>query len=80
MKIALVGLGKIARDQHIPALADNDAFERWRAHQEWSGLPNFDDLPALIRALPDGAAVAPCTPPQVRYEFARFAGRSLHVL
>jgi predicted dehydrogenase len=27
IKIALVGLGKIARDQHMPALAANDAFE-----------------------------------------------------
>ena len=26
-RIAIVGLGKIARDQHIPAIAASDAFE-----------------------------------------------------
>ena len=27
IRIAIVGLGKIARDQHLPALAANDQFE-----------------------------------------------------
>ena len=26
IRIAIVGLGKIARDQHLPAIAGNDAF------------------------------------------------------
>lgn len=84
IKIALVGLGKIARDQHIPALADDDAFELIgiaSPHHKWNGLPNFDDLPALLRGQPQLAAVALCTPPQVRYEIARTAlGHGLHVL
>ena len=71
-----MGLGKIARDQHMPALAANDAFELVAVaspHQKSSDLPNFNDLPALIQALPEVAAVALCTPPQVRYEIARYA-------
>jgi D-galactose 1-dehydrogenase len=84
IKIALVGLGKIARDQHIPALAANGAFELVAVaspHQKSSGLPNFKDLPALIQAMPEVSAVALCTPPQVRYEIARYAlDRGLHVL
>ena len=84
IKIALVGLGKIARDQHMPALAANDAFELVAVaspHQKSSDLPSFKDLPALIQALPDVSAVALCTPPQVRYEIARYAlEQGLHVL
>ena len=84
IKIALVGLGKIARDQHIPALAEGDAFELIAVaspHHKWNGLPNYDDLPALIRGEPKVSAVALCTPPQVRYDIARAAlEHGLHVL
>jgi D-galactose 1-dehydrogenase len=84
IKIALIGLGKIARDQHIPALADGDAFELIAVaspHHKWNGLPNYDDLPSLIRAEPEVSAVALCTPPQVRYDIARAALEyGLHVL
>ena len=84
IKIALVGLKKIARDQHMPALAANDAFELVAVaspHQKSSDLPSYKDLPALIQALPDVSAVALCTPPQVRYEIARYAlEQGLHVL
>ena len=46
-----------------------------------SGLPNFNDLSALIEGVPDVAAVALCTPPQVRFAIAREAlERGLHVL
>jgi D-galactose 1-dehydrogenase len=84
IKIGLVGLGKIARDQHLPALAANDAFELVAVaspHQKSSARPSFTDLPALLQAIPDVSAVALCTPPQVRYEIARHAlERGLHVL
>jgi D-galactose 1-dehydrogenase len=84
IKIGLVGLGKIARDQHIPALRANEAFELVAVaspHARLSGLPNFNDLTALIKAMPDVAAVALCTPPQVRFGIARGAlEQGLHVL
>ena len=84
IKIALVGLGKIARDEHIPALRANEAFELAAVaspHHKLDGLPNFGDLAALIAGAPDVTAVALCTPPQVRYDIARQALQSgLHVL
>ncbi|HEV7359279.1 MAG TPA: Gfo/Idh/MocA family oxidoreductase [Steroidobacteraceae bacterium] len=84
IKIALVGLGKIARDEHIPALRANDAFALTAVaspHHKLEGLPNFGDLPALIAGAPDVTAVALCTPPQVRYDIARQALLAgLHVL
>jgi len=84
IKIALVGLGKIARDEHIPALRANHAFELTAVaspHHKLEGLPNFGDLAALIAGSPDVTAVALCTPPQVRYDIARQALQAgLHVL
>lgn len=70
IRIALVGIGKIARDQHVPALARNPAFELV-ATVSGSGAqvgdrPVFRDLPALIDSGLDVDAVALCTPPQVR--------------
>jgi D-galactose 1-dehydrogenase len=84
IKIALVGLGKIAREQHMPALAANESFELVAVaspHQRSGAVPNFNDLPALLEAVPQVSAVALCTPPQVRYEIARYAlEQGLHVL
>jgi D-galactose 1-dehydrogenase len=84
IKIALIGLGKIARDQHIPALAANDDFELIGAaspHNKLSGLPSFTDLPALLEGIPEVGAVSICTTPQVRFDIARYAlERGLHVL
>jgi D-galactose 1-dehydrogenase len=84
IKIAIVGLGKIARDQHIPSLLLSDAFELIAVaspHHQLDGMPSFGDLPALLHAVPEVEAVALCTTPQVRYELARYAlERGRHVL
>lgn len=84
IKIAIVGLGKIARDQHIPSLLLSDAFELIAVaspHHQLDGMPSFGDLAALLQALPEVEAVALCTTPQVRYELARYAlQRGRHVL
>jgi len=75
-KIAIVGLGKIARDQHIPSLLLSDAFELIAVaspHHQLDGMPSFGDLPALLHAVPEVEAGALCTTPQVRYELARYA-------
>jgi D-galactose 1-dehydrogenase len=84
IRIALVGMGKIARDQHVPALARNGAFELVAAaspHQRLEGVPNFTSIEALLEAMPDLDAVALCTPPQLRYPLARLAlDNDLHVL
>ncbi len=82
--IAIVGVGKIARDQHFPAIDGNDAFRLAATVSSQGGIdgiPNFGTLDELLSARPDIAAVALCMPPQVRFEAAAkalAAGR--HVL
>jgi predicted dehydrogenase len=76
IKIAIVGLGKIARDQHIPSLNSNEAFELVAVaspHGKLDGVPNFPDIKTMLQAVPETAALALCTTPQVRYEIARYA-------
>lgn len=84
IKIAIVGMGKIARDQHVPSLAANADFELVAVaspHGKLDGVPNFADMDSLLQAMPEVAAVALCTTPQVRYELARSALlRGKHVL
>jgi len=80
----MIGMGKIARDQHVPALARNGAFELVAVaspHQRLEGVPNFASIEALLEAMKDVDAVALCTPPQLRYSLARLAlENGLHVL
>jgi D-galactose 1-dehydrogenase len=76
IKIAIVGLGKIARDQHIPSLKSSAAFELIAVaspHGKLNGVPSFGDIETLLHAIPEVEAVALCTTPQVRYEIARYA-------
>ena len=75
-KIALVGIGKIARDQHVPALAASDAFELAATVSRSGGLEgveNYGTIETLLEARPDISAISFCTPPQVRYDGARAA-------
>jgi D-galactose 1-dehydrogenase len=84
IKIAIVGLGKIARDQHIPSLSASDAFELVAVaspHSKLDGVPSFADIASLLEAMPEVSAIALCTTPQVRYDVARYALlRGRHVL
>lgn len=76
IKIALLGMGKIARDRHVPALAASDTFELAAVaspHHRLDDVPNFGDIESLLAGVPDVQAVAICTPPQVRYDIARYA-------
>ena len=70
--LALAGLGKIARDQHLPALAASDDFTLDATidprGQGIAGIPHFATLAAMRAALPRVSALAVCTPPQVRAE------------
>jgi predicted dehydrogenase len=80
--MALVGIGKIARDQHIPAITANPDFSLVAAvsrHGKVDGVPNFTDFDTFLAEGPQ-AAVALCTPPDVRLEVslkAIAAGRDL---
>lgn len=75
-KVALVGIGKIARDQHIPALVASDAYQLAATVSRsggTEGVENYDTVEALLTARPDISAISFCTPPQVRYAGARAA-------
>lgn len=76
ISIAIVGLGKIARDQHVPSLAASDAFTLVATaspHHSLAQVPAFPDIDSLLDARPDIEAVALCTTPQVRFGIARRA-------
>lgn len=67
--IALVGIGKIAQDQHIPSIAASDAFHLAGVvsrHGADLGVPSATTITALKAQVPDLAAVSLCTPPMAR--------------
>ena len=73
LRIAIIGFGKIAEDQHVPAISANDRFEL-AASSSRSGKgpqPAFTDWRELIRSVKGLEAVAITTPPGPRYEIAR---------
>lgn len=84
-KIALVGIGKIARDQHVPAIAASPAFQLAATASRSGtveGVEAFGDLASLLAARPDIGCVSLCTPPQARFEDAwraLSAGRHLMI-
>lgn len=82
--LAIIGTGKIARDQHEPAIVDSDAFTLVATVDTGAGiegLPNFANLAALLASGIHIDGVAICTPPQVRGAIARDAiAAGLHVL
>ncbi|WP_421854298.1 Gfo/Idh/MocA family protein [Novosphingobium sp.] len=72
-KLALVGIGKIARDQHLPAIAAEAGFELAAAvsrNGRVEGVPNFTDIAALIESGLAIDAVSLCTPPVGRHRIA----------
>ena len=73
LKIGLVGLGKIAVDQHIPAIRGNLGLELVAGCSPASapeGILRYPDMGAMLSAHPEIDAVAICTPPQVRHRLA----------
>jgi len=82
--LAIVGFGKIARDQHVAAIAGSTAFELVAVaspHSHLEGVPWFRDLDELLKGDVKVGAVALCTTPQVRFAAARRAlEHGLHVL
>ena len=79
LKLGLVGIGKIARDQHIPALAADPRFELVACasrHARVDGVQNFADVQALLAEVKDLDAISICTPPQAHYEAALAALRA----
>jgi D-galactose 1-dehydrogenase len=84
MKIALVGIGKIAMDQHVPAIANSKDWELAATVSRKGsveGVEAFDDFTAFLKARPDVSVVSLCLPPVPRFDYAEealLAGR--HVM
>src|SRR5258708_25717156 len=82
--LGLVGVGKIARDQHLPAIASNQSFCLVAAasrHGSVAEVANFENIERMIAGTPNLAAVALCAPPSVRASMAREAiAAKLHVI
>lgn len=84
IRIAVVGLGKIARDQHLPAIAGIPTFSLAATVSPHGagleGVAHFATFAELLKKGPAIDAVALCTPPQVRYGLAMQAlERGIHV-
>ena len=72
-KIALVSIGKIARDQHIPAISDSADWELSAAvsrNTQVDGVANFADMDTMLAACADTPVVSLCMPPSARFEYA----------
>ena len=76
IKLGIVGVGKIVRDQHLPAVAKDPNYQLVAAasrHGKVDNIPNFPTIEAMIEAVPELEAVTLCMPPQFRYDAARTA-------
>ena len=75
-KLALVGIGKIAVDQHVPALASSPDFELAATISRQgavAGVQSFTDFNTFLTARPDVPVVSLCLPPVPRFAYAEAA-------
>ena len=76
IRLALVGLGKIARDQHLPSIAADPRFDLVAIvsrNAELDGVAHFTALADLLASDVAVDAVSLCTPPQPRHALAHLA-------
>jgi len=74
--IAIVGVGKIARDQHIPSIEASPDFTLTATasrNGRVAGIAAYPDIDAMLAAEPGLQAVALCQPPSARHAAARAA-------
>ena len=79
LKVGLLGIGKIARDQHIPALQANPRFELAACasrNASVDGVASFPDLERMLSAMPELHCISICTPPQAHFDAALTALRA----
>jgi D-galactose 1-dehydrogenase len=75
-KVALVGIGKIALDQHVPALNASTDFELAATISrsgKVDGIPAYTDFATFLAERPDVPVVSLCMPPVPRYAYAEAA-------
>jgi D-galactose 1-dehydrogenase len=70
IKLAIVGVGKIVRDQHLPSVAKNADYQLVAAASRngvVDGIDNYKSIEEMLAAKPEIEAVSLCMPPQFRY-------------
>jgi D-galactose 1-dehydrogenase len=76
-KIAIIGLGKISQDQHLPVIEASDHFTLAAVVSSrglgYRDVPSFRIPAEFYRALPEVGIVAVNTPPRARHMIAREA-------
>src|ERR1043165_8238728 len=76
INLAIVGVGKIVRDQHLPSIARNPDFKLVATASRngtVEGIDAYKTIDAMLEAVPAIDAVSLCMPPQFRYEAAHKA-------
>jgi D-galactose 1-dehydrogenase len=76
IRIGIVGLGKIAHDQHLPTLLRSPHFDLAAAasfHGSIPGKPSFTTIEEMLASDVELDAVSLCQPPQARFHAARLA-------
>ncbi|MFN3576467.1 MAG: Gfo/Idh/MocA family protein [Tabrizicola sp.] len=76
VKVALVGIGKIALDQHVPAIAASPDWELAATVSRKGSVPGvqaFTDFAAFLAERPDVPVVSLCLPPVPRFDHAEAA-------
>ena len=83
-RLAIIGLGKIAQDQHLPVVAKNPDFELAAivsSKGPYDSVPSFGTARELFDSGIEFDAVSLCMPPAPRFAIARDAlDAGLHVL
>lgn len=84
IRLGIVGVGKIARDQHLPAIAADRRFDLVATasrNATVDGIAAYPNIEAMIAGGHDLDAVSLCTPPAGRDAIARAAiDAGLHVM
>lgn len=79
LRLGIVGFGKIARDQHVRAIARTEGVELVAIasrNASLDGVANYRDLVSMLEGQPNTDAVALCQPPQARFDAACVALRA----
>lgn len=79
MDIALVGIGKIAVDQHVPAIAASDDWTLAATvsrRGSVAGVDAYDDFDKLLAERPEIRVISLCLPPVPRFDYAAKAIRA----
>ena len=76
LKLGIVGFGKIARDEHVPAIARTEGLHLAAVashHGAADGVPNYHSLTDMLAAHPELDAIVMCQPPAARFAAAKEA-------